>query len=481
MRIHLFSNGVATGSSRFTRTVALKADVVACRLYPLASGVAGVIAKQRHMLRGYLVLILASPKTPKEVRRLGSDAIYEQIALQLKHCTTVGRGQYMSEMSKTTIILDCLGVRIGKQRGAERYICGIVTELASLESADFLLLVNKTWLDFVKDLLPPERYMVVPIWSDNRVFRMLIQMMVGPIIAGRRRAAVYVSTAVFPMIGFPCPTVAFMHDVMLFHFPKEYPRASWLIRTAILKMSVATLTAIFTSSKASAQDIRASFKNRVRSTYVIPGGAPASIAPPSSHERERAILNELGLTDKKFVLSVLGAGEYKNPRGLAEAANKLRDWGRDDIEMIVVGDSIRTLASINYSSPLRPLGFVSDEVLAVLYANAGALVFPTLFEGFGLPVIDAHAAGLPVICSGIDVLREVGGSGAVFIDPHSAESIARAIVEVVDTPEKRRALIQAGKENAARFTWRRAIERFIASCGDVSSKTKIQQSVPTSA
>ena len=186
----------------------------------------------------------------------------------------------MRKKPKTTIILDCLGVRIGKQRGAERYICGIVTELACLKNTDFLLLVNKTWLDFVKDLLPPERYVVVPIWSDNRVFRMLVQMIVGPIIAGRRRAAVYVSTAVFPMIGFPCPTVAFMHDVMLFHFPKEYPRASWLIRTAILKMSVATLSAIFTSSKASAQDIRASFKNRVRSTYVIPGAPRQALRLP---------------------------------------------------------------------------------------------------------------------------------------------------------------------------------------------------------
>ena len=386
----------------------------------------------------------------------------------------------MSEMPKTTIILDCLGVRIGKQRGAERYICGIVTELASLKSADFLLLVNKTWLEFVKDLLPPDRYIVVPIWSDNRVFRMLIQMIVGPILARRRRAAVYVSTAVFPTVGFPCPTVAFMHDVMLFHFPKEYPRASWLIRTAILKMSVPTLSAIFTSSQASAQDIKMHFKNGIRSTYVIPGGAPASIALPSSHEREQAILHELGLIGRKFVLSVLGAGQYKNPRGLADAASKLHEWRRDDIEMIVVGDSIKTLASINYSRPLRPLGFVSDEVLSVLYANASALVFPTLFEGFGLPVVEAQAAGLPVICSGIDVLREVGGDGAVFVDPHSAESIATAIVRVSDTPEESQALIQAGKANAQRFTWQHALERFIASCRNVSSEAKIEQSVPTS-
>jgi glycosyltransferase involved in cell wall biosynthesis len=385
----------------------------------------------------------------------------------------------MSKLPKSTIILDCLGVRIGKQRGAERYICGIVTELASLKGSDFLLLINKTWLEFLKDLLPPSRYVVVPIWSENRVFRMCLQMIVGPIISRRRRAAVYVSTAVFPTIGFPCPTIAFMHDVMLFHFPKEYPRASWLIRTAILKMSVPTLSGIFTSSRASAEDIKMRFKGAVRSIYVIPGGAPARIAPPSSSGRERAILQELGLAERKFVLSVLGAGEYKNPRGLAEAAAKLKEWGRDDVDMIAVGDSIKTLSTIPYSRPLRPLGFVSDEVLAVLYANASALVFPTFFEGFGLPVVEAQAAGLPVICSDIDVLNEVGGRGAIFVDPHSAESIALAIIAIVDTSEKREALIQAGRENAARFTWQHAMERFIAACRDVSSEAKIEQSLPT--
>jgi len=376
----------------------------------------------------------------------------------------------MSKLPKTTIILDCLGVRIGKQRGAERYICGIVTELASLKNADFLLLVNKTWLEFLKDLLPPSRYLVVPIWSNNRVFRMIVQMMVGPIISRRRRASVYVSTAVFPTIGFPCPTVAFMHDVMLFHFPREYSRASWLIRTAILRISVPTLAGIFTSSHASAKDIKHHFKREAHSIYVVPGGAPASIAPPLSHEYEGNVLRDLGLTGRKFVLSVLGAGEYKNPRGLAETANKLREWGRNDIDMVVVGDAIKTLGAIPYSEPLRPLGFVSDEVLAVLYANAHALVFPTFFEGFGLPVIEAQAANLPVICSDIDVLKEVGGGGAVFIDPRNAESIAEAIISVVDSLAKREELIRAGRENAARFTWQHAIKSFDDACRSASSQ-----------
>ena len=376
----------------------------------------------------------------------------------------------MSGKLKSTIIIDCLGVRIGKQRGAERYICGLVTQLASTKNADFLLLVNKTWPGFLKDLLPRSRYVVVPIFSENRVFRMLVQMIVGPIICLRRRAAIYVSTAVFPTIAFPCPTVAFMHDVMLFHFPKEYPRLAWLIRVAILKISVPTLSGIFTSSRASAKDIGLRFHKTDSFFHVVPGGSPARIAPSSSLEGEQSILKELGLAGRKFVLSVLGYGEYKNPRGLAAAAAKLRALGRDDIDIIVVGDAARILKTIDHDKLLRPVGFVSDEVLAALYANTGALVYPTFFEGFGLPVVEAQAAGLPVICSNLEVLKEVGGQGTELVDPHDPESIANAIITVLDSPEKREELIRLGKENAARFTWPNAAERFLLACQTVISR-----------
>lgn len=386
----------------------------------------------------------------------------------------------MLNIPKSNIVLDCLGVRIGEQRGAERFICGIIAELASTQNSDFLLLINESCLEFVKGLVPPMRYMVIPISGKNRVYRMLIQMLVGPLIARKSGAALYTSSSVFPTLGFPCPTSAFLHDVMLYHFPKEFNRATWIIRTLLLKASLATLSAVFTVSETSAEDIKAHFKKHARSIYVVPNGANKTLAPPGDRDREKAILEQLGLANRKFVLSVLGGGKYKNQHGLAQAADKMLEWGRDDIDVIVVGDAVRVFKTMRHSRSLRPLGFVSDEVLTVLYANARALIYPTLFEGFGLPIIEAQAAGLPVICSDIRVLREVGGQAALFVDPHNPEAIAEAMIAVVDSTQLQQRLIKLGKENAAFFTWQRSTEQFLAACRAVMAAVGVEQSVPTS-
>lgn len=381
----------------------------------------------------------------------------------------------MHRLPRYNIILDCLGVRRGELRGGDRYITGIIAELAASGNRDFFLIVNKTWAGFIENVLPPSQYAIVPISARFRTFRMLVQMVLGPFIARRYRASIYVSTAVFPTLGFPCPTSAFVHDLLIYHFPELFNRAEWLIRTTILNTSVPTLSAVFTSSKASAADLKNRFRRDERSLHVISGAAHDRVAPPlSSPEREQVVLEELGLKDRKFVLSILGALPYKNQRGLAEAANKLIEWGRDDLDLIVVGDAIRVFETMTYPKSLRPLGFVSDDILAILYANASAMVFPTFFEGFGLPVIEAQAAGLPVICSDIGVLREVGGEGAIFVDPHSADSMARAIVNVVDSPQLQQALIESGKENARQFTWRRAADMFLAACRAVVKEVGVE-------
>lgn len=386
----------------------------------------------------------------------------------------------MFNVPRCNIILDCLGVRIGEQRGAERFICGIIAELASRHNEDYLLLVNKSCVGFVKALLPRSRYLVIPIAGKNRVCRMLVQMIAGPLIARRYGASLYASTSVFPTLGFPCPTCAVLHDLMLYHFPKEYHRLVWWFRTSLLKVSIPTLSAVFTVSQTSADDIKTRFSKGVRAVHIVPNGADPRVAPLVSRDREQAILQELALQDRKFAISVLGGGHYKNQRGLAEAAAKLLEWGRDDIDIIVVGDAIKVFRAIPHVRSLRPLGFVTDEVLTVLYNNAKALIYPTLFEGFGLPVIEAQAAGVPVICSDIAVLREIGGRGAVFVEPHSAESIAEAIVAVLDSPELQGRLIELGKENAALFTWQHAAERFLAACRAVMSEAGAEQPLPTS-
>ena len=111
------------------------------------------------------------------------------------------------------------------------------------------------------------------------------------------------------------------------------------------------------------------------------------------------------------------------------------------------------------TSRVHLLGWQPRRVVGALFQSAQALVFPSTFEGFGLPVLEAMAAGVPVACSDIPPLREIADEAALFFDPLSPERIADALRRVLDEPNLPGSMIARGKERAARSTWHRAAER----------------------
>ena len=107
----------------------------------------------------------------------------------------------------------------------------------------------------------------------------------------------------------------------------------------------------------------------------------------------------------------------------------------------------------------KAVGFVPDADVPTLLARARALVQPSFAEGFGLPVLEAQAAGTPVACSDLPALREAAGDAAVFFDPHDVASIAAALGALLGDEEKRNLLRKRGRERALQFTWSRTAER----------------------
>ncbi len=110
---------------------------------------------------------------------------------------------------------------------------------------------------------------------------------------------------------------------------------------------------------------------------------------------------------------------------------------------------------------VRFVGYVPDEDLPKLYSGATAFVFPSLFEGFGLPVLEAFACDCPVLTSNLSSLPEVAGDAAILVDPYSVEDIKRGLQKVVD-PKIRRDLIKKGKTQLQKFSWTRAAEETLA-------------------
>jgi glycosyltransferase involved in cell wall biosynthesis len=166
---------------------------------------------------------------------------------------------------------------------------------------------------------------------------------------------------------------------------------------------------------------------------------------------------------------VLYAGNikpHKNLERLIEAFHMLRRDGLEHVKLLIIGDEISKYATLRRAvhryklhKHVRFFGFVADQTLAILYRLAGVFVFPSLYEGFGLPPLEAMASGTPVVTSNVSSLPEVVGDAALLIDPYEPEAIAHAMRRVLTEPALRDDLRAKGLARAREFSWDRSVRR----------------------
>jgi glycosyltransferase involved in cell wall biosynthesis len=188
------------------------------------------------------------------------------------------------------------------------------------------------------------------------------------------------------------------------------------------------------------------------------GGDHITAVPP-----DPSIIDRLGLRDQKFFLGV-GVGKNKNVEAMNAAFYKA---ALDDTVMVTTGrrwSRISGSESIVRSDRLRNAGYVTDPELRALYEHALALVFPSHYEGFGLPPVEAMTAGCPVIISDQPALVEMCGDAALQCGANDVDEIARLMRLVHDDPARRAAMIAAGRARAARFTWRSTARVLLGLC-----------------
>ena len=144
----------------------------------------------------------------------------------------------------------------------------------------------------------------------------------------------------------------------------------------------------------------------------------------------------------------------------------MRQRGHNDLTLLIIGDEITRYAKLRRAVHryqlhryVRFLGFVPDDTLQILYRLARAFVFPSLYEGFGLPPLEAMASGTPVITSNVSALPEVTGTAAVLVDPRDRDGIADGICRVLEDDVLRAELVKKGLARAREFSWDRSIRQ----------------------
>jgi len=168
--------------------------------------------------------------------------------------------------------------------------------------------------------------------------------------------------------------------------------------------------------------------------------------------------------DHKFVLYVGNIKPHKNLVRIIEAFDQVRGTIGEELKLLIIGDEISKLPALRLAvhrhklhKHVRFLGYLPDRTLAILYRLASVFVFPSLYEGFGLPPLEAMASGTPVVTSNVSSMPEVAGDAALLVDPYDVGAIACAIGRVLTDPALAAELRRKGLARAREFSWERSV------------------------
>lgn len=264
----------------------------------------------------------------------------------------------------------------------------------------------------------------------------------------------------------PCPSVVTIHDCIHLRFPQYLPnRLAHAYARTFLWTATHQADRIITVSEASKRDILEYFRIPPEKIEVIYNGIGARFWEPPSDEQMDRVQQRYQLTDP-FILYAGNIRPHKNLERLIDAFQLLRRGGFDQLKLLIIGDEISKYATLRRAvhrhklhKHVRFLGFVPDETLAALYRLAAVFVFPSLYEGFGLPPLEAMVSGTPVVTSNVSSLPEVCGDAALLVDPYDSEAIAGAVRMVLTDEALRNDLRTRGLARAREFSWSKSVKR----------------------
>ncbi|NOU66736.1 glycosyltransferase [Paenibacillus sp. LMG 31461] len=253
-------------------------------------------------------------------------------------------------------------------------------------------------------------------------------------------------------------------DVIQLRFPELFVNNTLFDR--YIRSSIKTVDHVIAISQATKNDIMEFFNVEDEKISVIyPGIDPIFEKVISNTGQDTAILNKYKI-NMPYILSVCTIEPRKNLSRTLAAYELVRKRTKEKMALVLVGGLgwdyqklLQELQQFEFKEDIIMTGFAPDEELPALYRNAEVFVYPSLFEGFGLPILEAMACGVPVVTSFNSSLPEVGGDAVVYCNPYEAESIAEAIISVVLSPTKRQELIALGHSRAKLFTYKDAATR----------------------
>jgi glycosyltransferase involved in cell wall biosynthesis len=362
--------------------------------------------------------------------------------------------------------------------GYGTYIRNLVRGLAGVDSVNHYILIagKRTGPDL--ESLPPNFETVTYRRPEGR----LLTEITYPLFLRHFEADVHhMPLAVVPL-AMPRPYVVTIHDMGSLLFAQKRGVGDNL-RLFRFRRGLRNADRVIAVSNATRRDVENLLRipaGRIRTIYNAPDPIFCEAHSGAAAPDMQRILDRYHI-HYPFLLYAGRTNPQKNIPRLVEAFAVIRGELAQhplykDLRLIIIGDEISKYPSLRHAviasrveDVVRFLGFVPIETLRVFYQTAAAFVFPSLYEGFGLPPLEAMACGAPVVASGVSALPEVLGDAAVTVNPENVFDIARGVREVLLNRELRAALIRKGFEQVKRFSWRRTAEQALETYSEVAS------------
>lgn len=260
-----------------------------------------------------------------------------------------------------------------------------------------------------------------------------------------------------------CKVIPLITDLALYRLPEAYQTSRvllWKLQYRYLRRRACRFLAISEFTKHEITEVLGVPQEKID---VVPCACSEQMRRVTDQQKLWAIREAYQLPEH-FVLFVGNTNPRKNLKRIIQAFDEVKEQGFPHQLIIAGGQGWKfnresVLSDIYHKEAVRFIGFVPDEDMPALYSAADVFLFPTLYEGFGIPVLEAQKCGTPVLTSNGSSLPEVGGDGALYVDPYSVEDIAKGLRCLLEDRELAAALVDKGYRNAERYSWQAAAEK----------------------
>jgi len=359
-----------------------------------------------------------------------------------------------------------IGIDIRKLRdyGIGTYIENLISQFSRLDSKNKYILFCRPQ---DREALPPlgDNFSSVVDGSPNYSLREHLSL---PWRAKRLNLDLYFSPHyVLPLLT-PCRAIVTIHDVIHLLFPENLPhKGAYYYAKFMIGRALAKAEKVVAVSHHSRADIQRLFPGHATRIEVIHNSIdPHFFHQPSEDELLR--VKRRFQIDYPFILFVGNVKPHKNLTNMLKAFSLIRGRQERRLKLVIAGaerdkspETIKIIDSLDLYQEVRFLGYVNKEELCCLYHLAELFAFPSFYEGFGLPPLEAMACGTPVLASNLSSLPEVLGDAALMVNPYQVEEIAEGMQRLIEDTALREELIKRGAQQVKRYSWEDAARRYL--------------------